>query len=58
MDETASGMGATLHLICGKIAAGKSTLAAELASRPATLLISEDVWLSCLYKDEQKTIDD
>ena len=58
MDETAGGAGATLHLICGKIAAGKSTLAAELASRPATILISEDAWLSCLYKDEQKTIDD
>jgi predicted kinase len=58
MDETAGGTGATLHMICGKIAAGKSTLAAELASRPATLLISEDAWLSCLYKDEQKTIDD
>jgi len=58
MDETAGGAGATLHLICGKIATGKSTLAAGLASRPATLLISEDAWLSCLYKDEQKTIDD
>lgn len=58
MDETADGAGATLHLICGKIAAGKSTLAAELASRPATILISEDAWLSRLYKDEQKTIED
>lgn len=58
MDETADGAGATLHMICGKIAAGKSTLAAELASRPATILISEDAWLSCLYKDEQKTIGD
>jgi predicted kinase len=58
MDETAGGAGATLHMICGKIAAGKSTLAAELASRPATIRISEDVWLSCLYKDEQKTIED
>jgi predicted kinase len=48
----------TLHLICGKIAAGKSTLARELASRPATILISEDDWLSRLYPDEQKTIED
>ncbi|CAN5297207.1 ATP-binding protein [soil metagenome] len=55
MDETA---GATLHMICGKIAAGKSTLAGELAARPATIRISEDAWLSCLYKDEQKTIED
>jgi predicted kinase len=45
-------------MICGKIAAGKSTLAAGLASRPATILISEDVWLSCLYRDEQNTIGD
>jgi predicted kinase len=58
MDETAARTGAALHLIGGKIAAGKSTLATELASRPATILISEDVWLSCLYKDEQKTIED
>lgn len=58
MDETATRAGATLHLICGKIAAGKSTLAAQLASRPATIRISEDAWLSCLYRDEQKTIED
>ncbi len=58
MDEMAGGPNATLHMISGKIAAGKSTLAAELASRPATILISEDAWLSCLYKDEQRTIED
>lgn len=51
-------MSQTLHLICGKIAAGKSTLAARLAAVPGTILISEDAWLSCLYKDEQKTIED
>ncbi len=48
----------TLHLICGKIAAGKSTLANKLASEPSTLLISEDDWLSRLYPDEISTIDD
>jgi len=58
MDETVGGPGATLHMICGKIAAGKSTLATELASRSATIRISEDAWLSCLYKNEQKTIED
>jgi predicted kinase len=58
MDETAGRTAATLHLICGKIAAGKSTLAAELAARPATIRISEDAWLACLYKDEQRTIED
>jgi len=44
-------------MICGKIAAGKSTLAASLAARPGTIRISEDAWLASLYKDEQKTIE-
>lgn len=48
----------TLYLLCGKIAAGKSTLARQLASRPATLLVSEDHWTSTLYSDELKTIED
>lgn len=41
-----------LHFLCGKIGAGKSTLAARLASRPGTLLISEDAWLAALYPGE------
>jgi len=49
---------ATLHMICGKIAAGKSTLARKLAEAPGTILISEDFLLSRLYKDEQKTVAD
>lgn len=48
----------TLFLICGKIAAGKSTLAAELAAAPSTILISEDQWLARLYRSEMKTIAD
>jgi predicted kinase len=48
----------TLHMICGKAAAGKSTLAARLATAPGAILISEDAWLSRLYPDEQKTIAD
>lgn len=44
-----------LHLLCGKIAAGKSTLAADLASADATLLISEDDLLAALYSDELRT---
>ena len=51
-------MTATLHLLCGKIAAGKSTLAAELARQPDTVLISEDVWMATLYPGDVKTIDD
>ena len=49
---------ATLFLLCGKIAAGKSTLAGRLAARPATLLISEDHWTANLFSDDLRTIDD
>lgn len=45
----------TLHMICGKIAAGKSTLAAELGREPNTIVLSEDDWLSQLYPDKLKT---
>lgn len=40
---------ATLFLLRGKIVAGKSTLANGLATRPTTLLISEDHWNSSLF---------
>jgi predicted kinase len=48
----------TLYLLCGKIAAGKSTLASFLAARPGTVLISEDHWTSSLFAGELKTIED
>jgi predicted kinase len=48
----------TLYLLCGKIAAGKSTLAGRLAARPATVLIAEDLWNSNLFPDELKSIED
>jgi predicted kinase len=48
----------TLYLVCGKIGSGKTTLARQLAARPATLLISEDHWNSTLWADELKTIED
>ena len=44
-----------LHLLCGKIAAGKSTLAADLSNGPGTVLISEDAWLKPLYGDQMQT---
>lgn len=47
-----------LHLVCGKIAAGKSTLTRQLVAQANTVLISEDVWLSQLYTDEIHTLDD
>ena len=44
-----------LHMICGRIAAGKSTLAAALGERPRTVVISEDAWLSALFADRMAT---
>lgn len=49
---------ACLHLFCGKIAAGKSTLARKIAASEAGLLISEDHWLSTLYPDQIRSLDD
>lgn len=48
----------TLHLLCGKIAAGKSTLATQLAATPGTVLISEDDWLMALFGEEMASIAD
>src|SRR5262245_26074287 len=48
----------TLYLLCGKIASGKSTLARQLASRPSTLLIGMDHWMSTLFPVENLTIED
>jgi predicted kinase len=51
-------MTGTLHLACGKIAAGKSTLCARLAAAPRTILISEDEWTKRLFGDETRDIAD
>ncbi len=48
----------TLHLLCGKIASGKSTLAAQLACAPDTVVIREDDWLAALFGEEMTTIAD
>ena len=45
----------TLHMVCGKIASGKSTLIAALAQQPRTILISEDVWLGALFVDQMSS---
>ena len=42
----------TLHFFCGKMAAGKSTLAGKLARQYDAVLISEDDWLMQLYPTE------
>lgn len=47
-----------LHLVCGKIAAGKSTLTTQIARAPHTILVAEDHWLATLYPGEQTTLAD
>jgi predicted kinase len=49
---------ATLHMLCGKMAAGKSTLTAELGRTPSTVVISEDFWLSRLFGPEMRDVAD
>ncbi|CAN7320078.1 ATP-binding protein [Rhizobium ruizarguesonis] len=48
----------TLYLVCGKIAAGKSTLTSALEKRPNTVLVKEDYWLVRLYPGEQNSLAD
>lgn len=47
-----------LHMVCGKIGAGKSTLTQRLAQAPATVCISEDTWLAALYPGEIHALPD
>jgi predicted kinase len=47
-----------LHLLCGKIASGKSTLSAKLGSSPGTVIVSEDRWLAALFTNEMQSISD
>jgi predicted kinase len=47
-----------LHLVCGKIGAGKSTLCQQLAQQPHTVLLSEDAWLAALYPQEIQSLAD
>ncbi|THB82178.1 ATP-binding protein [Pantoea allii] len=49
---------ATLHLLCGKMASGKSTLAAELGAAPGCVVISEDQWLAAIWQDEMQSVAD
>jgi predicted kinase len=50
-------MAATLYCICGKIAAGKTSLARELTAQYAAVLICEDEWLVRL-EAQIETFDD
>jgi predicted kinase len=43
---------AKLFFLCGKMAAGKSTLAKELAGREGAVLLAQDEFLAALYPGE------
>lgn len=47
-----------LHMLCGKIASGKSTLAAALAAEDGAVLIAEDEWLGALFAGEMSSASD
>lgn len=49
---------ANLHLLCGKAASGKSTLAAELTRQHSGILLSEDQLLHPLFGEEMATLQD
>ena len=51
-------MTGVLHILTGKIASGKSTLARQLASGPKTVLLSEDQLLSTLYEGDMNAVAD
>ncbi|WP_299869861.1 ATP-binding protein [uncultured Roseobacter sp.] len=48
----------TLHLLCGKIASGKSTLSTQLSRTAGIIVIAEDEWLDGLYSEEMSSISD
>lgn len=47
-----------LVFFCGKMGAGKSTKAREVALYENAVLLSEDEWLGSLYPNKIKTLDD
>lgn len=49
---------ATLYFMCGKMAAGKSTLAKELARTRNALLLVQDEFLASLFPGEIRDIPD
>jgi predicted kinase len=57
-DDVESCNAVVLHMVCGKIASGKSTLTARLLNSQRTVLISEDVWMARLYPDQIHTLAD
>jgi len=57
-DTVATLVKPTLHLLCGKIASGKSTLSAQLGALPGSVIVSEDDWLAALYANEMQSVAD
>ncbi|UXI70310.1 AAA family ATPase [Tahibacter amnicola] len=49
---------AKLHFFCGKMAAGKSTLARDLAAAEGAVLLEQDAFLAALYPGEIRGISD
>ena len=49
---------ATLYFMCGKMAAGKSTHARELARAKNAVILVQDELLDALYPGEIRTIED
>jgi predicted kinase len=47
-----------LYFISGKLGAGKTTLAKDIAEKKKAIFISEDLWLSQLFPDAVNTFDD
>ena len=47
-----------LVFFCGKMGAGKSTKAAEVARDKNAVLLSEDEWLESLYPNKVRSLDD
>ena len=47
-----------LHILCGKMASGKSTYSKVLQSKHKAILISEDIWLTKLFGEEIKNLED
>lgn len=48
----------TLHFLCGKMAAGKTTLSRQLAKQHDAILICEDIWLQQMFPVEIADFDD